>query len=1748
MEKSNKLSCLILLIILLSLALYTKAQESIFESNSNFCLNNIKIYVENGGNVNLKDKNGASILMWAAYNGDIDAVKFLVNKGADPSQKGAIYLDTLGSSYGNLLAIATGEGNLDLLKYFIEELKIDVNDREFNPNDSTESGWTALHWAINSVNEKRIEIIEYLLNQKEIDVNVQDNNGYTPLFNSVFKNDTLSFKLMLSNINIDLNKQSTNDGNTVLHYAVFSELLPFVKMLSNKPSLNINLQNKLGCTALHYCVNNNDTTILDILINDKYINANIQDENGFTLLHYAAYFGKEKIIDFLLKSPKIDVNSKSIDGYTALQIAIIQKYFNICSKLVNNPRININEQTYKGNTALHYAVYSGDIEILNLLLSNINVNVSIRGEKNYTPLNLAIINSFNAAIELLLAHKADIDLVDEDGRSPLINSVVKDNYEITKILLQNNANMYVIDNNSFTALHMAIENKNLKMVELFIANDFDLTFKNEMGITPFHWAVRKGDLNIISKIYYTNKNLAKALDINGSSPLHWAVDYNHYNVVEFLLKNKVSPDVKDDASSILSLFKYQNTDEDFEIFQNETKAGFTPLHYAVFYGYENIVKLLLEYNANINDDENILRIAPIHLAVTQQNFSLIELLVKHKANINLVNCFDYSVLHMAIILNNISLAQKLLDYGADININPQFKDTPLHLAVFLNNLKMVKFLCDQGADVNLKNEDGFTPIHIAFTQNNIEILDILFNSNNFNSEDFEQDLYLNLAVQINNEKLVKKILNLNPNVNLNDNLIGSPIHYAVLYADTNVLNILLPYCEDIDLPNKYGLTALQLAVEQNKISHVKILLDKGASVMSYLKTDQGNKYNYPFEIAVQNNNLSMLRILIGHLDKKTKESIIQETNVLLLAILNNNKEIFKYLINEVESITPANFTYTLLNDNTDLFFLSEIINHDNNFGNKLSPCKTFTPLILAAMFNNFEAVELLLQNNTQIQTKTISEKTVIDTCLSLGLKKMYNYIIGYPNVSKPHNTFKKNLQIINSLPLYDSVNYVNYFITAYNSLNEELEPNSIFYLYKLSDLLYTNFNRNYLNTEYFTDIIDKFGIITNELSNNNKLPETSTYLNQHKIMLGDFYAQINKPDSALKYYHLVYNADEPLFLGDLDFKIGMIYTDMLYNKDSSLFYFTKALYSKETLNPFLNINSKAYIATYESKESYFDEYISFHDDIDFIWAFSPPNSFAPTNPDFVFSKYFSYTYRKSNHDLTNFNALKYVINTKYRGLKKINEYSKFSTESQDLITVENNMRLKELYDLNYKIDLDFKSNTNNEEYYKQKNIINKEINTIINTAWKAKPKENKNVFTDIDIVSELQEKVKDNEVIIDFVNFKLMKYDNINVSTDSIIYAAIIMRPNQNLHFIPLFEEKDLNKIIKKEDGSSDKNYISNLYSNKGEDLYKLIWEPILPYLDSVNNIYLSPTGALFNIAFNAIPISKDSVLGDKYKFRYYMNSSSMLKEETITLENITVFYDIDYNSLDTAINNALPQIDFLAESEKSEISDIYANEKSASQILKPFSHSKYLPDSIFNESKVKDINIKLFDGPNATKRQFLKLSGTKQSIIHFDTHGKYVSSNEKDHYSDSYRIYKHSNPMYRSYLAMAGINDTITVGNEAILTAYEISNIDLSDTELVVLSACETAKGDILGNEGVYGLLRGFKIAGVDYIIASLWSVDASASYEFMKIFYNKLFEAHSTNDRINVNNIFTETQNKMRQNPKYSNPYYWAAYILIK
>jgi CHAT domain-containing protein len=411
---------------------------------------------------------------------------------------------------------------------------------------------------------------------------------------------------------------------------------------------------------------------------------------------------------------------------------------------------------------------------------------------------------------------------------------------------------------------------------------------------------------------------------------------------------------------------------------------------------------------------------------------------------------------------------------------------------------------------------------------------------------------------------------------------------------------------------------------------------------------------------------------------------------------------------------------------------------------------------------------------------------------------------------------------------------------------------------------------------------------------------------------------------------------------------------------------------------------------------------------------------------------------------------------------------------------------------------------------------------------------------------QVQAKLKDNEAAIEFVHFQ---YYN-KRWTDTTFYAAYIVKKGiKHPIFINCFQEKDLIAILEKSKLKTD---INNLYQGIDNKLYQLIWQPLDSVLQNINTVYVSPSGLLNRISFGAITAPSNKKLLEQYQIHIMNNTRAIaeLKPNLPAIASIALLGDIDYDNEPSTIHNNNSEI---ATIDDSTLVTLRNNMGSKWQYL--FGTKKEI-ESVKLITIGSNINITLYGGSNASE-DLVKAMGTgKQTvpnIIHFATHGfampnpQVKNTKREFDFSDDKNKFKYAiDPLSRTGIILSGANKVWTTNNtfankeDGILTASEIADLNLSNCQLAVLSACETGLGDVQGSEGVYGLQRAFKMAGVRYIINSLWQIPDAETSEFMQLFYTNYLQ-----NKMEIHKAFTETQ--LAMNVKYE-PYKWAAFVLVE
>ena len=407
-------------------------------------------------------------------------------------------------------------------------------------------------------------------------------------------------------------------------------------------------------------------------------------------------------------------------------------------------------------------------------------------------------------------------------------------------------------------------------------------------------------------------------------------------------------------------------------------------------------------------------------------------------------------------------------------------------------------------------------------------------------------------------------------------------------------------------------------------------------------------------------------------------------------------------------------------------------------------------------------------------------------------------------------------------------------------------------------------------------------------------------------------------------------------------------------------------------------------------------------------------------------------------------------------------------------------------------------------------------------------------------VSDVVEALGKNEVAIEFVDYT-------NLKTDKAEYIALILRKGwKEPKIVPLFEETKINAFIKR----TPKEMYANSYV--GKQLYKLIWEPISEYVNDGDIVYFSPTGKLYTLALESLCSPTGKPLNELFNMIRVTSTREVCMTDTTDLPQDAIIYgglqyDVTPAQMAT-ISRSMEHID----SESVVFTNNSDTRAGWGYLEGTKKEAEYIAD-LLGQSHIKH---KLYSGEYGNEESFKALSGEKHNLIHLATHGFFMPNQTAKHHTFTSMIqamgqpgqaqFDVIDPMMRSGLILAGGNNVWTgidiSGNieDGILTAAEIAAMNLHGTDIVVLSACETGLGDISG-DGVFGLQRAFKQAGVKTLIMSLWRVDDAATELMMKTFYENLLAGKSKRE------AFSIAQNTVRNNENFTNPHYWAGFIML-
>lgn len=403
-------------------------------------------------------------------------------------------------------------------------------------------------------------------------------------------------------------------------------------------------------------------------------------------------------------------------------------------------------------------------------------------------------------------------------------------------------------------------------------------------------------------------------------------------------------------------------------------------------------------------------------------------------------------------------------------------------------------------------------------------------------------------------------------------------------------------------------------------------------------------------------------------------------------------------------------------------------------------------------------------------------------------------------------------------------------------------------------------------------------------------------------------------------------------------------------------------------------------------------------------------------------------------------------------------------------------------------------------------------------------------YTWEDIRSEL----KEDEAAIEFImcyNFN----DFIDTRINPIFLALIIRKDCEEPNTVVLSPVFNFAGIDPNE-----------LLSSNNVLLYNTVWRPMEPYLEGIKKIYFSPVEKL-----NSVPIEYASMGANRVCDKWEIIRVSSTREI------------IDYNKTDRkerailygGLQYDLNKDDLIAASRHEECHSSHSSRAIVDDNLRY--KVNFLPGSFSEVTNIASLFTSkplVVTGSSGTESSFKSLVGSSFDIIHLATHGFFWNENDVNKHenidflhNEYYKsLSREDNAMLRSGLVFSGAG-VYLAGEElpddvedGILTAQEISTLNLGNIDLVVLSACDSGLGETSA-EGVFGLQRGFKLAGANSLLMSLWKVDDLATSMLMTEFYKQYLSGKSKRESLYL------AQSVLRESEEFSDPYYWASFILL-
>ena len=516
-------------------------------------------------------------------------------------------------------------------------------------NQTGEEDIGGLYQAIKHNNIKAVKF--FIENNAYVEIATFD--GTTPLVLAIEENKPKIVELLIKE----------GKANVYGVYAKETEKYPIYCAVKNK-NLNMikilldnNFDLKRESYILSYAMENSDENII------KYFVENGADMYSYeiTALYQAVLNLNPKLVEYFLDKGASIEKAGGTDVYGNIMMAAAGSKFN-----------NSNDKSPVDLTLLEKSA-ENSAKITEMLIGKADKNIINDSLDGKTPLIIAVGNSYIDTAKILIENGTNINAVDIEGWSALSYAVNNGDIEIAKLLLENKAK---IKDELLIAIKSPIVESRINMMKLLIDNKANINYTDENGFNPLNIAIESGNMEL-TKFLITNGANVNSLMQDGVSLIGYAIAQNNMDLLQILIENGAN-------------VNYTNGDSWAD----------TPLKTASRLGLDNVVRILLTRNADINA----------------------------------VDMNGNTALHTAALNSQLSVVKLLLEKNPNLDIQNKVGNTALHLAVISGNIDIVGELVLKGANTRIRNNDGKYPRDIARANNSAAIFEVLREAENKLSE------------------------------------------------------------------------------------------------------------------------------------------------------------------------------------------------------------------------------------------------------------------------------------------------------------------------------------------------------------------------------------------------------------------------------------------------------------------------------------------------------------------------------------------------------------------------------------------------------------------------------------------------------------------------------------------------------------------------------------------------------------------------------------------------------------------------------------------------------------------------------------------------------------------------------------------------------------------------------------------------------------------------------------------------------